>query len=289
MKNNPDLPIPWDDIDPLIEAALREDLGDDGDVTTDAIVPDDLTGEGTFIVKEGGVVAGLPVAGRVFYKVDAGVACSFGVEEGEKVQENDVLGSVRGPVRRILRAERTALNLLQRLSGIATRTARFVAAVEGTGATILDTRKTTPRMRWLEKYAVLQGGAQNHRFGLFDMVLIKDNHIAAASGIATAVERCLDWLKREGKDLRVEVETRNLDEVQEAIRFPVHRIMLDNMDIPEMKRAVEAIGGRAEVEASGNITLENVRAVAETGVDFISVGSLTHSVKALDISLNMNF
>ena len=279
--------LPWDKIDPLIENALREDFGEAGDLTTESLIPDGLIGKGEFILREEGIVAGFPVAQRVFGIVDGRIECSFHVEEGSAVREHTIFGCVEGPLAGILKAERTALNFLQRLSGIATMTARFVDAVRGTGVSILDTRKTTPSLRLLEKYAVCQGGGQNHRMGLFDMVLIKDNHIDASGGITAAVQKCLAWLKSKNIDVQIEVETRNMEEVREALRLPVHRIMLDNFDVETMRTAVREIDGRKEVEASGNISLENVRTVAETGVDYISVGALTHSVKSLDIALKI--
>jgi nicotinate-nucleotide pyrophosphorylase (carboxylating) len=198
-----------------------------------------------------------------------------------------VIGTAAGPVRSLLSAERTALNFIQRLSGLATRTAAFVAAVKGTNAVILDTRKTTPGWRVLEKYAVRQGGGRNHRMGLYDAVMIKDNHVDACGGIGKAIERCLENMKKNGKPLFIEVETRNLDEVREAAGYPIQRIMLDNMDAGTMREAVRMIGGRIETEASGNVTLANVRSVADTGVNYISIGGLTHSVPVLDISFDI--
>ena len=279
--------LPWEEIDFLIGAALREDLGDAGDITSLSTVPADALGRGRFVAKADGVVAGIPIAERVFHRVDAGIACKFDVSDGEVVASGMDFGGVQGRYRSILTAERTVLNFLQHLSGIATLTARFVTAVEGTRARILDTRKTTPGYRVLEKYAVRMGGGENHRFGLHDMVLIKDNHIDAAGGLSKAVGACLEWRRREKRDVRIEVETRTLEEVREALQFPIQRIMLDNMGPETLRRAVEMIGGKAEVEASGNVRLETVRTIAETGVDFISVGSLTHSFVALDISLTL--
>jgi len=278
---------PIKQMDLLIENALREDLGERGDITTCCVIPAPMRGRGEFIAKEEGVVAGTGVVQRVFQKMDDRLSCVFIIQDGMRIQKDTVFGTVQGQMRSILQAERTALNFLQRLSGIATLTARFVQAVEGTGVKILDTRKTTPQMRFLEKYAVRQGGGQNHRFGLYDGILIKDNHIDAAGGIARAVKACLDSLGAEQKNLMIEVETRTLEEVKEAVALPIHRIMLDNMDIETMRRAVEEVQGKVEMEASGSISLENVRAVAETGVDYISIGSLTHSANALDISLKV--
>ncbi len=279
--------LPWEKIDPLIEETLKEDFGEVGDLTTGCTVSPDATGRGELVVRERGVMAGLSVAQRVFQKVDVTLSYHFRVYDGTVVQPDTVLGSIEGVLTNILRAERTALNFLQRLSGIATLTAQFVHAVRGTEAKILDTRKTTPQLRLLEKYAVRQGGGENHRFGLYDMVLIKDNHIDAAGGITQAVERCLECLHRMKQKVKIEVEARSLEEVREALRLSVHRIMLDNMDVETMRKAVGEIDGRMEVEASGNVSLENVRTIAETGVDYISVGALTHSARALDISLRV--
>ncbi len=280
--------IEFERIDKLIIDALREDLGDAGDLTTDSIVPSDLKGEGVLVALEEGVVAGLPVAKRVFRMVDSEIEFVYVIKDGDKVKENTTIGRVQGSLGSILKAERTALNFLQRISGIATTASKFVHAVEGTGAVILDTRKTTPCMRILEKYGVKIGGGRNHRFGLYDMVLIKDNHIDAAGGVREAVERCINNLKKKKIKTKIEVETRNLKEVKEALDLPVDRIMLDNMEIETIREAVRIIDHRVEVEASGNVSLKNVRSIAETGVDYISIGALTHSVKALDISLRIS-
>ena len=279
--------LDWDRVDPFIEAALKEDLGDAGDLTTRYVVSGKKSGIGEFLVKQEGVIAGVPVVQRIFQKIDKGLLVHFGLEDGRRIEAGSVIGYVKGSLTSILKAERTVLNLLQRLSGVATLTAEFVMAIHGTSAKILDTRKTTPLLRYLERYAVRIGGGENHRFGLYDMILIKDNHIDAAGGLDRAVQHCLDNLKKEVKELKIEVETRTLEEVRQALQFPINRIMLDNMDIDTMRIAVKEVGGRVEVEASGNISLKTVRSVAETGVDFISIGALTHSVKAIDISLNM--
>jgi nicotinate-nucleotide pyrophosphorylase (carboxylating) len=280
--------LDWDRVDPFIEAALKEDLGDAGDLTTRYVVSGKKSGIGEFLVKQEGVIAGVPVVQRIFQKIDKGLLVHFGLEDGRRIEAGSVIGYVKGSLNSILKAERTVLNLLQRLSGVATLTAEFVRAIRGTSAKILDTRKTTPLLRYLERYAVRIGGGENHRFGLYDMILIKDNHIDAAGGLDRAVQHCLDNLKKEVRELKIEVETRTLEEVRKALKFPINRIMLDNMDIDTMRIAVKEIGGRVEVEASGNISLKTVRSVAETGVDFISIGALTHSVKAIDISLNMH-
>jgi len=271
----------------LVELALMEDIGM-GDVTSEAILGDDIRGSAEFLCKADGVVAGLEIAAVVFHYCDGEAQFEQLKADGNSVRKYELLAQVRGSVKGILQAERTALNFLQRMSGIATLTRSYVDAVAGTNAKITDTRKTVPGLRILDKFAVRMGGGVNHRFGLDDMVLIKDNHIVAAGSIAKAVDGCRRYLGAHGLDLAVEVETRNLAEVEEALACAgVSRIMLDNFAVPDMRVAVEQIARRVEVEASGGITLETVRPVAETGVDFISVGSLTHSVKALDISLEL--
>jgi len=279
--------LSWQEIDLLIEGALREDLGNQGDITSDSIIPRDMRGEGEFIVQEDGIIAGLPVAQRVFEKIDSNLTCVFSVKDGVPVHSGMIVGKVYGSLASILKGERTALNFLQHLSGIATLTTQFVQAVQGTKVKILDTRKTIPQLRLLEKYAVKKGGGENHRFGLYDMVLIKDNHIDAVGGLKEAVGRCLNTLGENRGKVKIEVETRTLEEVRQALQFPIDRIMLDNMDVETIRKAVTEVNGRVELEASGNITLENVGAVTATGVDYISVGRLTHSPKALDISLRL--
>jgi len=283
----PIYPVDVEEIDTLIDCALAEDLGSCGDATANSIIDADMHSEADWVAKEPGVLCGLFVAERVFRKIDSRLACAFNLEDGHAVEPGTLFGKVSGPVRGILSGERTALNFLQHLSGISTLTSEFVRRVYGTGVHILDTRKTTPGLRVLEKYAVRVGGGINHRFGLYDRILIKNNHIDAAGGIRPAVTQCLEFLKEKHWDYRIEVETRTLDEVREVLRHPVHRIMLDNMDIGTMKKAVALVADRVEIEASGNITLENVRAVAETGVRFISVGRLTHSAPNLDLSLRI--
>ena len=275
----------------LIEDALMEDLGV-GDVTTDAIVSPELSGRGDIIAKGAGIVSGLEVAGVVFSLVDTGLEYETFVPDGSEVDSLTVIGRISGPLSGILKGERTALNILQRMSGISTLTRKFVHAVDGTRAVILDTRKTPPGLRVLDKFAVRLGGGANHRFGLDDMVLIKDNHIAAAGSITLAVQRVNAYLAEHQLHLPVEVETDNLAEVSEALACPgVTRIMLDNLSLDETRSAVALIRGKSgskiEIEASGNVTLQTVRGIAETGVDFISVGALTHSVPALDISLDI--
>ncbi|HHS12827.1 MAG TPA: carboxylating nicotinate-nucleotide diphosphorylase [bacterium] len=269
----------------IIRAALQEDLNKAGDLTTQAVIPESAQGTAVFIIRESGVLAGTHVVHTLFQML-GGADLGFSAVEGEKVEAGQNLGRISGSLRTILTGERTALNFLQRLSGIATLTSRYVEAVFGTRAVILDTRKTTPGMRSLEKAAVVSGGGRNHRHGLYDMILIKNNHIDAAGSVTEAVRRCVGG-KRTLRDVPVEVETRTLKEVAEALELPVQRIMLDNMDYPVLKAAVKMIGGRKEVEVSGNMTLRNVRKIAKTGVDFISVGALTHSAPALDIALRI--
>ena len=283
-----DQPIHDSRITRLIELALMEDIGA-GDVTTDGTVGESVRGYAEFLCKTSGTIAGLEIAGLVFSLCDEDALLTPRLADGSKVSAGQVVATVKGPARGLLRGERTALNFLQRMSGIATETARYVEAVRGTGARITDTRKTAPGLRALDKMAVRLGGGVNHRFGLDDMALIKDNHIVAAGGITRAVAACQKYLEARGLDLALEVETTSLDEVEEVLGCSgVRRIMLDNFPLDAMRRAVERIARRLEVEASGGITLDTVRAVAETGVDFISVGALTHSVKALDISLEMS-
>lgn len=269
----------------LIAAALAEDVGP-ADWTTLWTVPETVSGTARIVAKAAGVIAGTDVAAEVFRRVDSSLEIEVLAEDGREVASGELVMRVRGSARSLLTAERVALNFLQRLSGVATLTRAYVRAVEGTGARILDTRKTTPGARALEKAAVRAGGGENHRFGLHDMVLIKENHIAAAGGIPAAVEAVRG---RNAAGLAVEVEVTSLDELDEALAAGVDRVLLDNMAPATMREAVERArargGGAPELEASGGITLETVRHVAETGVDFVSVGALTHSVPALDLSL----
>jgi nicotinate-nucleotide pyrophosphorylase (carboxylating) len=271
------------EIESIISRALAEDIGP-GDVTSAWILPPDLRLRSKVIAKAPGIIAGLEVAQMVFRAVDDHVQFAGLVAESSAVAPGDVLARLEGPGMSILSAERVALNFLQRMSGIATLTRRFVEAVRGTRAVILDTRKTAPGLRVLDKMAVRLGGGQNHRFGLFDMVLVKDNHIAAAGGIAAAMQR-VRASNREG--LQVEVEVKSLDELREALDLGVDRILLDNMDPRRMRQAVALTAGRAKLEASGGIRLDNAAVVAGTGVDYVSVGALTHSAQALDISLDV--
>lgn len=272
----------------LIELALLEDVGM-GDVTTEAIVHQDGLGGAVLLCKEDGIIAGLEMSALVFQYCDHSITQTPLVHDGQLVKAGEQLATLHGSARALLTGERTALNFLQRMSGIATMTRRFVDAVAGTRAQITDTRKTAPGLRVLDKLAVRLGGGVNHRFGLDDMVLIKDNHIVAAGSITEAVQLCRAYLASQDLSLPIEIETKNLDEVREALRCDgVRRIMLDNFDTTMMREAVQLIGGRVEVEASGGVTLQTVRTIAETGVDFISVGALTHSVKGLDISLEFH-
>jgi nicotinate-nucleotide pyrophosphorylase (carboxylating) len=264
-----------------IQRALDEDIGP-GDVTTISIVPDDATMRGEIIAKQEGVIAGLDMVQATFFLLSEVVEFFAHIEEGSFVESRTVLASVTGPARALLTGERVALNILGRMSGIATLAQKFVSAVEGTGCVILDTRKTAPGLRVFDKLAVVRGGAQNHRMGLYDMILIKDNHIDFAGSIEVAVQRA----RAENSNLEIEVEARTLDDVREALNLGVERIMLDNMMLDEMRDAVEIVRGRAKLEASGNVRLENVRQIAETGVDFISVGALTHSPRAFDVSMD---
>jgi nicotinate-nucleotide pyrophosphorylase (carboxylating) len=270
----------------LIQAALDEDVGP-GDFTTLWTVPPERRAEALIVAKAPGVVAGSEVAAEVFRRVDPSLRVEVAAPDGTALEPGGVVMRVTGSARSILTAERTALNFMQRLSGVATVTRRYVEAVAGTGARVIDTRKTTPGMRALEKEAVVAGGGTNHRHGLHDMVMIKDNHIAAAGGITAAVEAVR---AHNDRGLAVEVETTNLDEVREALATSADRIMFDNMPPGLMRQAVEIVrasGRRPETEASGGITLDTIRAAAETGVDFISVGALTHSAPALDLSLQL--
>ncbi|MHB0879004.1 MAG: carboxylating nicotinate-nucleotide diphosphorylase [Anaerolineae bacterium] len=269
-------------MDAVVRRALAEDIGD-GDFTSLWTIPANARATATFLAKQSGVVAGLDVVRSVFAQVDATCTVAFSVGDGDTVASGQRFGSVAGPARALLSGERTALNFLQRMSGIATATRAYVDAVRGTAAVILDTRKTVPGLRLLDKYAVSAGGGQNHRIGLFDMVLIKDNHIRAAGGITAAVRAVQAANDRR---LQVEVEVTNLEELREALALPVDRILLDNMARDVMREAVRVTAGRVPLEASGNVTLDTVRATAETGVNYISIGALTHSVRALDISMD---
>ncbi len=275
--------IKLENLHAIIHCALEEDIGS-GDITTLSTVPAKSVLKGTFIAKESGVISGLEVVRETLKYLDKNVTFSPKVTDGRRVAKETVLATVRGNGRILLTVERTALNFLQRMSGIATMTRAYVDAVKGTNAVILDTRKTSPGNRLLDKQSVLLGGGANHRFGLFDMVMIKDNHIAAAGGITQAVTQV--WARDKMKRL-IEVEVKNFEELREAILLKVDRILLDNMSIKALREAVRFTAGRVPLEASGNVTLKNVAAIAATGVDMISVGALTHSVRALDISFKI--
>jgi nicotinate-nucleotide pyrophosphorylase (carboxylating) len=269
-------------VETAVAAALAEDLGSEGDITTDAIVPAESTGEAAIVARQKGVIAGLDLAEAAFKALDPKTSFVRVVQDGGEVASGGTIATVTGKTRALLTAERTALNFLGRLSGIATLTAAYVEAVEGTGARISCTRKTTPGLRAFEKYAVRAGGGVNHRFGLYDAVLVKDNHIAAAGGLAQALERLS---ARSGHLVKIEVEVDTLDQVKQALGFPIDAVLLDNMDVETLRQAVKLVAGRVKTEASGGVTLERVRKIAETGVDLISVGALTHSPRNLDSSL----
>lgn len=276
-------PLPHVMIEPLVRMALLEDLGRAGDLTTDAIVPSGREATTLLVARQPGVVAGLDLARLAFQLIDPAIKMRVEVGDGATLAPGDVIASVSGPARGILTAERVALNLLTRLCGIATATASLVAAVQDYKADIVCTRKTTPGLRAIEKYAVRVGGGSNHRFGLDDAVLIKDNHVAVAGGVQQAIDR----VRAQRPDLPVEVEVDRLDQLDEALEAGAETILLDNMDVGTLREAVRRTRGRARLEASGGITLDTIRGVAETGVDAISVGALTHSVRALDIALEV--
>ena len=277
--------IDIENLDELIGMALREDIGD-GDHSTLACIPPDATNSAKMVAKQDGILCGAEVGERVFHLVDNSLKVCLLKHDGDAICKGDVLMTVDGHSGSILTAERTALNYMQRLSGIATETHRMVAMLEGLDTKLLDTRKTTPNMRLLEKYAVHCGGGTNHRIGLYDMVMLKDNHIDFAGGIEKAIDRTRNYLEAKHKNLRIEIEVRNLDELQRVLDHGgVDRIMLDNFDTETLREAVCRIDHRYETEASGGITEQTLRAYAETGVDFISVGALTHHIKSLDISL----
>lgn len=271
-------------IDELIDLAFAEDIGD-GDHTTLCCIPDTAMGKSRLLIKEPGILAGVEIARKIFHRFDPDLKMTVYIEDGTAVKPGDVAFVVEGRVQSLLQTERLMLNVMQRMSGIATMTHRYVKKLEGLHTRILDTRKTTPGMRMLEKEAVKIGGGVNHRIGLFDMILLKDNHVDFADGIENAISRCHDYLKAKGKDLKIEIEVRNLDELKEVMRVGgVDRIMLDNFSPELTKEAVKIVGGKYEIESSGGITFDTIRDYAESGVDFVSVGALTHSVKGLDMS-----
>ena len=272
-------------INNLIDLAFTEDIGE-GDHTTLCSIPENAIGKASLVIKEAGILAGVDVAIKVFHKLNSQLKIDVLIKDGSSVNPGDIVFTVEGKVQSILQAERIMLNIMQRMSGVATATNRYVALIAGTGAKVLDTRKTTPGMRMLEKQAVKLGGGENHRIGLFDMILLKDNHIDFAGGIENAINGANNYLKEKNKSLKIEIEVRDLDELNEVLRVGnVDRIMLDNFTPEDTRKAVELVNGRVELESSGGITNETIRSYAETGVDYISVGALTHSVKGLDMSL----
>lgn len=272
-------------VDDLIKIAIAEDLGD-GDHTSLSTIPADAQGKARLIIKQDGILAGIDVALEIFKIIDKDLKVELLLNDGAKVKKGDIAFTVSGRVISILQAERLVLNFMQRLSGVATQTHIYAEKIADLKTKVLDTRKTTPGMRLLEKEAVKIGGGCNHRIGLFDMILIKDNHVDFAGGIKNAILAAQNYCKAKGKNLDIEIETRNFDEIRQVLEIGgVRRIMLDNFNVEDTKKAVELIGGRFETESSGGITLENLRDYALTGVDFISVGALTHQIKSLDMSL----
>lgn len=271
-------------IDRLIDLAFAEDIGD-GDHTTLSCIPADAMGKSKLLIKEAGVLAGIEIAKEIFHRFDPSMKVQVLINDGAEVKPGDIAMIVEGKVQSLLQTERLMLNVMQRMSGIATMTRKYVKKLEGTKTRVLDTRKTTPGIRMLEKEAVKIGGGVNHRIGLFDMILLKDNHIDFAGGIKNAIERAKNYCKEKGKNLKIEIEVRNFDELQQVLDLGgVDRIMFDNFTPEQTKKAVEMVGGRYETESSGGITFDTIRDYAECGVDFISVGALTHSVKGLDMS-----
>jgi len=273
------------DLDRLIDQSIAEDVGD-GDHSALACIPQSAIGKAHLLVKEDGVLAGVELAERIFKRVDQAFVLDILIKDGSPVKKGDIAFYVTGPSQKLLTAERLVLNFMQRLSGVATQTRFYVSLLEGTKTKILDTRKTTPGLRYLEKWAVALGGGYNHRIGLFDMIMLKDNHIDFAGGIEESIKKTKEYLANTGRDLKIEVETRNLQEVEQVLcAGGIQRIMLDNFNYEDTRAAVKLIAGRHEVESSGGITKETIRNYALCGVDYISVGALTHSVKSLDLSL----
>lgn len=270
--------------DRLIDLAFAEDIGD-GDHTTLCCIPEEATGQSHLLIKEEGILAGVRVAKEVFNRFDPTMTVQVLLDDGTHVRPGDVAMVVTGKVRSLLQTERLMLNIMQRMSGIATMTHKYVERLEGTHTRVLDTRKTTPGMRMMEKEAVRIGGGVNHRIGLFDMILLKDNHVDFAGGIGAALDRCHSYLKEKGLDLKIEIEVRSFDEIRQVMAHGgVDRIMFDNFSVDDTRKAIAMIGGKYETESSGGITFDTIRDYAECGVDFISVGALTHSVKGLDMS-----
>lgn len=272
-------------IDELIELAIREDIGE-GDHSSLATIPENAKGKAKLLIKEKGIIAGIEIAEKVFKTTDPELELTVFMQDGQEVKPGDIAFTVAGSSRSILTAERLALNFMQRMSGIATHTFQLNQQLQGLHTKVLDTRKTTPNFRIFEKMAVKTGGGENHRMGLYDMIMIKDNHIDFAGGIRQAIQKTSDYLKQIDKDLQIEIEVRNFDELNEVLDTgKVNRILLDNFSPSDLKKAVQIIDGRYETEASGGITMETIRAYAETGVDYISSGALTHQIKSLDMSL----
>lgn len=271
-------------IDATIDIAFKEDIGD-GDHTTLSCIPHDLEGRARLLVKQDGILCGVELAKKIFAKFDPTLKVTQFLHDGDKIKKGDIAFTVVGKTISILQTERLVLNFMQRLSGIATATNEYVKLLEGTNTKILDTRKTTPGLRLLEKYAVKVGGGENHRIGLYDMILIKDNHIDYAGGVTQAITKTKEYLKAKGKNLKIEVEARTLAEIEEILKFDVERILIDNFTPEETKVAVALINGKCRTESSGGITKESIRAYAEAGVDYISVGALTHHISSLDLSL----
>lgn len=270
--------------DRLIDLSFAEDIGD-GDHTTLCCIPESATGKSHLLIKEDGIIAGVEVAKKVFARFDPTLNVEVLITDGTPVKKGDIAMIVSGKTRSLLQTERLMLNIMQRMSGIATTTNKYVELLKGTKTHVLDTRKTTPGMRMLEKQAVKIGGGVNHRIGLFDMILLKDNHVDFAGGIKNAIDRCHAYLKEKSLDLKIEIEVRNFDEIKQVMDCGrVDRIMLDNFSVADTKKAVEMIAGKYEIESSGGITFDTIRSYAECGVDFVSVGALTHSVKCLDMS-----
>lgn len=271
----------------FIIGALAEDIGE-GDHSSLGAIPSNKISKARLLIKDDGIIAGLELAEKIFHEVNPSLQVTFFKHDGEAVKKGEIAFIVQGSAQSILSAERLVLNCMQRMSGIATYTRQLCKLIEGTRAQLMDTRKTTPNFRLLEKWAVAIGGGRNHRFALYDMVMLKDNHVDMAGGIRTAIENTLSYLNEKDKDLKIEIETRNLQEVKEVLNVGnIDVIMLDNMSVEDMKEAVRLIGGKYKTEASGGITETTLRAVAECGVDYISVGALTHSVKSLDLSLKV--
>ena len=272
-------------VDQFILNALIEDVGD-GDHTSLATIPAGTAGKAKLLVKDEGILAGIELAAEIFHVVDNSLKLTVFLNDGAKIKPRDIAFEVEGDAQSILKAERLVLNCMQRMSGIATKTREIVDQLKGTNTKVLDTRKTTPGMRYLEKWAVRIGGGVNHRFGLYDMILIKDNHVDYSGGIREAIEKAREYINRQNKKLAIEIEVRNLDELEQVLQTGgINRILLDNFNFSELRNAVNIIGGRYITEASGGITIDNIREYASCGVDYISVGALTHSVKSLDLSL----